>query len=468
MNPIYLYDSSKKQKLLFEPQEKGKVTIYVCGPTVYDDAHLGHARSAIAFDLLHRVFLINGYDVTMAKNFTDVDDKIIKKIEQSGQTLERITSFYIDSYKKDMEALNILPNTLEPYATQNIQAMIEMIQKLLDTNKAYAIDDGVYLDTSCDTKYGSLSHRASDENSRGRVEQNIQKKDQKDFALWKFFDKNQVGFEADFGFGRPGWHIECSAMIDKHLAKKDLPYSIDIHGGGADLLFPHHENEASQSRCCNNQELAKYWLHNGFVNIDGQKMSKSLGNSFFLKDALKSFSGEVIRFYMLSTHYTSDLSFNEEDLLASKRRLDKLYRLKKRAYGSGASDVDQTLHQDILKALNDDMNISIALASIDEYISNTNEKLDKNPKDKNLKKQIIATCEFIDRSIGVGGSDPYSYFQFGISTQEQQKIEDLIAQRTEAKKVKDFAKSDVIRDELHGMGISVMDTPNGVVWEKLD
>ncbi len=466
MKSIYLYDSTKKEKLEFLSQEPNKVSIYVCGPTVYDNSHLGHARSAIVFDLLHRVLKANGYQVTMAKNFTDVDDKIIKKIKESGKSLEEITTYYINSYKNDMNSLNILPNTIEPYATQNIDAMVEMIEKLLKDDKAYRLDDGIYLNTSKDEKYGDISHRISDENSIARVESNNNKKDQKDFALWKFFDKSEVGFDTAFGYGRPGWHIECSAMIDKHLANHSLPYSIDIHGGGADLLFPHHENEACQTRCCTSQELAKYWMHNGFVNIDGQKMSKSLGNSFFLKDALKQYDGEVIRFYMMTTHYRADFSFNEEDLIGSKKRLDKLYRVKKRVYGSGGGKVNKELEKKLFEALNDDMNTSKALASIDEYISSVNEKLDKNPKDKNLKKEIVSTIEFISQILGIGSKESFEYFQFGISQDEKDKIEALILQRTEAKKDKNFELSDKIRDELISMNISIMDTPNGTLWEK--
>jgi cysteinyl-tRNA synthetase len=464
--PLFLYDSVKKQKLPFEPMEEGKASVYVCGPTVYDDAHLGHARSAIVFDLLHRVLKCNGYEVTFAKNFTDIDDKIIKKLESSDKSLEELTAYYIKSYKDEMEALNILSNTLEPYATKNIDAMVEMIEKLLQKDSAYSISDGVYLDTSKDSNYGALSHKVDDENAQARVEGNKEKKDQKDFALWKFCSKDELGFETPFGYGRPGWHLECSAMIEKHLAKEGLPYAIDIHGGGADLLFPHHENEASQTRCCTSHELAKYWMHNGFVNIDGEKMSKSLGNSFFLKDSLKNYHGEVIRFYMMNTHYRSDLSFNEEDLIASKKRLDKLYRLKKRVYGSASGNMNQALQQSVMEALNDDMNTSKALAAIDEYISLCNEKLDSNPKDKNLKKEIIAVTEFLDQLLGIGSQDSFEYFQFGIDEEMKKQIKILIDQRTDAKKEKDFKKSDAIRDELIALRVSIMDTSNGTVWEK--
>jgi len=464
---IFLYDSVKKEKVEFISQEKNKVSIYVCGPTVYDDAHLGHARSAIVFDLLHRVLKQNNYEVTMVKNFTDIDDKIINKLKETGQTLEELTSFYISRYKNDMEALNVLPNTKEPYATKNIDTIQDMITKLLDEQKAYILEDGVYLDTSKDKKYGDISSMISDENSQARVESNSSKKDPKDFALWKFCDTSEIGFEAPFGYGRPGWHIECSAMIDKHLANHSLPYAIDIHGGGADLLFPHHENEASQTRCCTSQELAAYWLHNGFVNIDGQKMSKSLGNSFFLKDALTQYDGEVIRFYMLTTHYRANLGFNETDLLASKKRLDRVYRLKKQLYGLGSSTPNKEFKTNILSVLNDDLNTSKALAFIDEYISTASEQLEQNKKNKALKKEIVATLEFIGDILGIGLRDSYEYFQFGISDEQKTQIEELINKRTQAKKDKDFALSDTIRDELSSLGISVMDTPNGTVWEKL-
>jgi cysteinyl-tRNA synthetase len=464
---LFLYDSVQKEKIPFVSQVEKKATVYVCGPTVYDDAHLGHARSSIVFDLLHRVLKANGYDVTMAKNFTDVDDKIIKKIKETGKTLEEITTFYINSYKKDMEKLNILPNNLEPYATENIDVMVQMIQKLLEDDKAYILKDAIYLDTSKDSSYGNISHRASDENSQARVEVNTLKKDQKDFAMWKFFPKSEVGFESDFGYGRPGWHIECSAMIDTHLADKNLPYAIDIHGGGADLLFPHHENEASQTRCCNNQELAKYWMHNGFVNINGEKMSKSLGNSFFLKDALEQYDGEVIRFYMMTAHYRANFSFSEEDLKGSKKRLDKLYRLKKRLYGiQSTNKANKELCDALYKSLNDDMNTSKALASIDEYISLSNELLDKEPKNKNLKKEILSSIAFINDILGIGLKDAYEYFQFGISTQEKETIEKLLQDRNNAKKEKNFELSDKIRDELKEMNISLMDSALGTLWEK--
>lgn len=467
MNTLHIFDSVKKEKVEFKPIQERKVKIYVCGPTVYDDSHLGHARSAIAFDLLHRVLKANDYEVTMTKNFTDIDDKIIKKMYETKKTLEDITNQYINAYKADMKALNILDNTIEPKATENLEVMKEMISNLISKDVAYKTSDSVYFDTSKDNLYGTLSHKSNDENSQARIEENQEKRNSADFALWKFEKANDVSFDAPFGKGRPGWHIECSAMIEKHLAYKDSPYQIDIHAGGADLLFPHHENEAAQTRCSSGQNLAKYWMHNGFVNINGEKMSKSLGNSFFLKDVLKSYSGEVIRFYLMSTHYRADLSFNEEDLIASKKRLDKIYRLKKRVYGVEDSSVNKKFKEDILNALNDDINTSIALSVIDEMINSANDKLDSNPKDKNLKKELISNINFIEEVLGIGGNDAYAYFQFGIDESTKEKIENLILKRNEAKKAKDFQTADKLRDELSAMNISLMDTVNGTVWEKL-
>ena len=466
-NNIYIYDSVKKQKVEFQSIEKNIVKIYVCGPTVYDDSHLGHARSAIAFDLLHRVLKANNYDVTMTKNFTDIDDKIIKKMYETSRTLDDITNEYINAYKNDMKALNVLDNTIEPKATQNLEAMKKMINNLLSKDIAYKTTDGIYFDTSKDNSYGLLSSMASDENSQSRVETNNEKRNSSDFALWKFAKEQDVSFEADFGLGRPGWHIECSAMIKEHLAYENTAYQIDIHGGGADLLFPHHENEAAQTRCDSNQDLAKYWMHNGFVNINGEKMSKSLGNSFFLKDILKSYSGEVVRFYLITAHYRANFNFNEEDLISAKKRLDKLYRVKKRVYGGGKSNINKDFAQSMFESLNDDINTSKALALIDELINNANDKLDANPKDKAFKKELVANLEFIENILGIGGSDAYEYFQFGIDTNTKKQIEELIEKRTEAKKEKDFETADKVRDELTNLGISVMDTPNGVVWEKL-
>ncbi|MRJ01826.1 MAG: cysteine--tRNA ligase [Epsilonproteobacteria bacterium] len=463
-----LFDSSKRRMVDFVPLKEGEVRIYVCGPTVYDDAHLGHARSAIVFDLLRRTLEALGYRVIFMKNFTDIDDKIIKKVKESGRSLEEITTHYIRRYLEDMEALGVLRPHIEPKATESLDAIFHMIQRLLEEGIAYRTEKGdIYFDTSKDRAYCSLSHRC-DEESLSRIEPDPLKRNPADFALWKGCKgEGDICFDSPFGPGRPGWHIECSAMIQKYLAYKEGPYQIDIHGGGADLLFPHHENEAAQTRSACSRELASYWLHNGFVTISGEKMSKSLGNSFFVKDALKVYDGEVLRFYLLSTHYRADLNFNEEDLVASKKRLDKLYRLKKRIYGVSPSSVNPTLRDEVLSALQDDLNISRALAVLDEMVKRGNEMLDRNPKERGVKRELAANIEFISQLLGVGGRDPYSYFQIGVDEESRARIEALIEERSRAKRERNFEVADRIREELKEMGIAIMDTPQGTVWEKI-
>lgn len=466
---MYIYDSVKKQKVKFEPIHPRKASIYVCGPTVYDDAHLGHARSSLSFDLLARTLKALHYEVTMGKNFTDIDDKIIKKVEETGQSLEAITTHYINRYLEDMHALGVQACDIEPKATESLEAIEAMIQKLLDKNIAYIVSSkDVYFDTSKDAHYGEISHQVSDDqHNQSRVEHTSEKRNPKDFALWKACGEgDEICFDTHLGSGRPGWHIECSAMIEKHFCGTDS-YSIDIHGGGADLLFPHHENEAAQSRCATGHELAKYWMHNGFVQIDGEKMSKSLGNSFFLKDALASYDGEILRYYLISVHYRNDFNFNEEDLLALKKRLDKLYRLKKRILPATASLPSVDFRKGLLDAMADDLNISVALSVVDEMVAQSNEKLDANPKDKALKKEILANIELIDALLGFGAKDPFEYFQLGVEPELKLQIEKLIEMRTGAKKEKDFAAADTLREELIRLGVAIMDFPEGTAWEKI-
>jgi cysteinyl-tRNA synthetase len=462
---MFIYDSVQKIKRQFEPLIEGKVSLYVCGPTVYDDAHLGHAKSALVFDLLTRVLEAQGYTVTFARNITDIDDKIINKALSHDLSVEQIANEYTASYHRDMDALGIHRPTLEPKATESIEAMVEMIQKLIEKKHAYSISNGdIYFDTSSDKGYLSLSHRHSMENI-SRVEKVSEKRNDADFALWKAVHDEGIAFDSPFGRGRPGWHLECSAMIEKHLAISGSKYAIDIHGGGSDLLFPHHENEAAQTRCSMNHELANYWMHNGFVTVGGEKMSKSLGNSFFLKDALKVYDGEVLRFYLLSTHYRSDFNFNEEDLITSKKRLDRLYRLKKRLFGLTAPLIETEFTKNLLEVLGDDLNVSKAYALIDELIASANETLDSNPKDKAYRQTLLSSLSTIETVLGFGGKNPYHYFQFGINEATKITIDDLIAQRSEAKKEKNFAASDALRDELTALGVAIMDTPAGTFWE---
>nr|WP_315048103.1 cysteine--tRNA ligase [uncultured Campylobacter sp.] len=493
---MVIYDSLSKKKLPFKPISEGLARIYACGPTVYDDAHLGHAKSAVSFDLLRRVLQAEGYEVKFARNFTDIDDKILKKMAQSGKSLEEITEFYTRRYLQDMSALNVADASISPKATENIAAICELISSLLQKSFAYEIaGDGIYFDTRKDGDYLSLSGKKEDASKNiARVASNDAKHDEKDFVLWKF-DENW--FDSPFGKGRPGWHSECVAMILAHLDSGDPKFCIDIHAGGADLLFPHHENEAAQCRCARHRALSKYWLHNGFVQVNNEKMSKSLGNSFFVGDALKIAPGEALRFYLLSSHYRANFNYSVTDLLASKKRLDKIYRLKKRvrdvlapAAGQNlASNESQNLssnaapnskpknstpelpaaeakfRSEMMEFLSDDLNTSGALAVLGNFVAGANEALDRAPKDKALKAQIAANLEFAKQTLGILYEDETEYFRFGVSEQQRAQIEDLIKQRAQAKAEKDFASADAIRARLTDMKIEVMDTPSGTIWE---
>jgi len=465
---MVIFDSVKKQKVEFSPIKEREVSLYICGPTVYDDAHLGHARSSLSFDILARTLKALKYRVTLCKNFTDIDDKIIKKVQESGKAMTEITEFYTKRYLADMDALGVQRADIEPKATESMDAIKNMIAKLIDDGFAYVVESGdVYFDSSKDSIYGSISHQVvEDDVSQSRIGDNDAKRNPKDFALWKACaSEEDICFDSPFSSGRPGWHIECSAMIDKYFEGND-EYTIDIHGGGADLLFPHHENEAAQSRCHSGKELAKYWMHNGFVQIDGEKMSKSLGNSFFIKDALDVYDGEILRFYLISVHYRNDFNFNEEDLLASKKRLDKLYRLKKRLPAKGSA-VNKEFKANLLEAMSDDLNISKALSVIDTMVSDGNDAIDKESKNKALKKELVSNIIFIEELLGIGGKEAFEYFQIGVDEETKAKIKALLEERKDAKSAKDFDRADAIREELTTMGIAIMDTAEGSVWEKI-
>ena len=459
-----IFDTSKREKVEFSPIKDGEVSIYLCGPTVYDDAHLGHAKSAVSFDLLRRVLKALGYKVKFARNYTDIDDKILNKMAQTGQTLEEITNKYIAHYESDMGALNVLDPDFKPKATQCLEAIISYIKVLMDRGVAYKTSDGIYFDTSKDSGYFSISGKDNNTDLIARVVCFCEKRDEKDFVLWKFDEK---WYESPFGKGRPGWHTECVAMIREFLSdKENEEFEIDIHAGGIDLLFPHHENEASQCRCAYHKNLSKYWMHNGFIKVNNEKMSKSLNNSFFVKDALKNVHGEVLRYYLLTSHYRAHFNYSDEDLVASKKRLDKIYRLKKRVDGVQAGMANESFKSELLEALSDDLNASKALASVDEFVKTANERLDNNPKDKAYKAEVVANLGLISEILGIAITNYVEYFQFGVSDEQKEHIQKLLDERAVAKKERNFARADEIRDELAKMNISIMDTPNGAVWEK--
>ena len=459
-----IFDTSKREKVEFSPIKVGEASIYLCGPTVYDDAHLGHAKSAVSFDLLRRVLKALGYKVKFARNYTDIDDKILNKMAQTGQSLEEITNKYIAHYESDMGALNVLDPDFKPKATQCLEAIISYIKVLMDRGVAYKTSDGIYFDTSKDSGYFSISGKDNNTDLIARVVCFCEKRDEKDFVLWKFDEK---WYESPFGKGRPGWHTECVAMIREFLSdKENEEFEIDIHAGGIDLLFPHHENEASQCRCAYHKNLSKYWMHNGFIKVNNEKMSKSLNNSFFVKDALKNVHGEVLRYYLLTSHYRAHFNYSDEDLVASKKRLDKIYRLKKRVDGVQAGMANESFKSELLEALSDDLNASKALASVDEFVKTANERLDNNPKDKAYKAEVVANLELIGEILGIAITNYVEYFQFGVSDEQKEHIQKLLDERAVAKKERNFARADEIRDELAKMNISIMDTPNGAVWER--
>lgn len=459
-----IFDTSKREKVEFSPIKDGEVSVYLCGPTVYDDAHLGHAKSAVSFDLLRRVLKALGYKVKFARNYTDIDDKILNKMAQTGQSLEEITNKYIAHYESDMGALNVLDPDFKPKATQCLEAIISYIKVLMDRGVAYKTSDGIYFDTSKDSGYFSISGKDNNTDLIARVASFGEKRGEKDFVLWKFDEK---WYESPFGKGRPGWHTECVAMIREFLGdKENEEFEIDIHAGGIDLLFPHHENEASQCRCAYHKNLSKYWMHNGFIKVNNEKMSKSLNNSFFVKDALKNVHGEVLRYYLLTSHYRAHFNYSDEDLVASKKRLDKIYRLKKRVDGVQAGMANESFKNELLEALSDDLNASKALASVDEFVKTANERLDNNPKDKAYKAEVVANLELIGEILGIAITNYVEYFQFGVSDEQKEHIQKLLDERAVAKKERNFARADEIRDELAKMNISIMDTPNGAVWER--
>jgi len=451
----------------FQPINDSKVGMYVCGINTYDDSHMGHAKSAVTFDVIRRYLERKGYDVTYVINFTDIEDHCIARTLELGIPLDELTERYIGEYHKDMGKLGVRKADVYPVASHHMAEIIAAIQKLIDRGFAYESGGEVYFNVTKVENFGVLSNRKLEEMQAGaRIAVDERKKNPWDFVLWKNKKPDEPFWESPWSEGRPGWHTECSAMIDRYLAYKDEEYAIDIHGGGADLFFPHHENEAAQTRCATRQKLAKYWMHNGFVNINGEKMSKSLGNSFFVKDALKFYDGEILRYYLLSTHYRANFNFNEEDLLSSKKRLDKIYRLKKRLYGAKSASADKGFREEVLAALADDLNISRALAAVDEMVAKANEYLDGNPKDKAFKQKTLANIEWIHEVMGFGGKDAYRYFQLGMSEEEIARINELIEARDVAKKARDFETADAIRAELAEMGIQLMDTPEGTVWEK--
>ena len=465
-----VYNTLSKQKEEFVPLQEGKVSMYVCGPTVYNLIHIGNARPMIVFDTVRRYMEHKGYEVNFVSNFTDVDDKIIAKANEEGVTADEVSKRYIEECKKDMAAMNVKPATKHPLATEEIDGMIDMIQTLIDKGYAYNVNGTVYFRTRKFEEYGKLSHKNLDDLRSGnralKVTGEDQKEDPLDFVLWKPKKEGEPSWPSPWCDGRPGWHIECSVMSKKYLGEE-----IDIHAGGEDLVFPHHENEIAQRECCNGKIFARYWMHNAFLNIDNKKMSKSLGNFFTVRDIQEKYDLQVLRFFMLSAHYRSQLNFSAELMEASKNALERIVtaenRLKdllKNAKTEDANEAEAALMEAAKEytakfdeAMDDDVNTADAISAIFELVKFANTNTDENSSKvfvEALKQQLEELC-------GILG--------LIVDKEEEmldQDIEDLIAERQAARKAKNFARADEIRNLLLEKGIILEDTRECVKWKR--
>ena len=459
---LKLYDTMTREKRGFQPQDTGRITIYVCGPTVYNYAHIGNARPPIAFDVLRRL-LLGTYgegSVVYARNITDIEDKIIKAALETGQPIASITKKFADIYNTDMLALNVLPPSVEPWATGHVAEMIEIIEKLVRKDYAYVGKEGVWFSVSQMSDYGKLSGRKTDDNEAGaRVEVDPDKRSPADFALWKFAkpgEPEDAIWDSPWGRGRPGWHIECSAMAAKHLGK-----TIDIHGGGVDLQFPHHENEVAQSECAHGQVMARYWLHNGFLDMGGEKMSKSLGNVVLVHDLLKDWHGEVIRFAMLSGHYRAPLDWTPDLLQQAKTTLDRIYGALRRVW---AAEGGKATYRGVRDALEDDLNTPEALAAMSAIASAANTAADQN--DAEMMAATRADLLAAGKLLGLLTKTPKEWEQGG-DADETARIDALVAARVAARIAKDWADADRIRKALIEEGVEIMDGAGGSTWRRI-
>jgi cysteinyl-tRNA synthetase len=456
---IRITNTLAREKQVFQPIDPSNVRLYVCGPTVYDRAHIGNARPVVVFDTLFRLLrhVYGASAVTYARNITDVDDKIITAARDNGEAIDELTRRTTEAFHADMGALNALIPSVEPCATQHIDDMVALIQRLIDSGHAYAAEGHVLFSVASDPNYGQLSRRDREEMIAGaRVEVAPYKQDPADFVLWKPAEAGEPGWDSPWGRGRPGWHIECSAMSARHLGE-----TFDIHGGGQDLIFPHHENEIAQSHCGTDGEFARYWMHNGYLVVHGEKMSKSLGNFFTVKELLDAgWSGEAIRLVLLSAQYRQPLDFNRDKLADATANLDRLYTALRGA-GDVQAAADTGPPQALADALADDLNTPEALAQLYEAGHALNKAADADEKAR-AKAELRAGAALL----GLLQQDPDAWFKAGADDAEAAEIERLIAERTQARKTKDFATADRIRDALKARGIVLEDGPEGTTWKR--
>jgi cysteinyl-tRNA synthetase len=460
---IHIYNTLSRKKEEFVPADPKRVTMYVCGPTVYSHPHIGNARPAVVFDTFFRLLNQEFSNVIYTRNITDVDDKINASALEENTSIDTISKRFTEIYHQDMSELGVLPPTIEPRVTEHMPQIIDMIQRLIKGGNAYVAEGHVLFDVPSYKEYGKLSGRDQKEMLAGaRVEVAPFKQDPSDFVLWKPSSKDQPSWDSPWGGGRPGWHIECSAMIEKHLGE-----TIDIHGGGQDLVFPHHENERAQTTCVHGGKLfSRYWMHNGFVNVDQEKMSKSIGNVLLVKDLLAQAPGEAIRVTLLSTHYRSPLDWNDDALKQSTRNLDKLYGalqdLQDIKVDVTAQDFQDDVPEAFLQALKDDLNTPAAFAELHKLAKQANNEKDTAAK-SNIKKQLLASGKLL----GILQQDPAEWFR-GMGDIDEDEIQKLLNSRVRAKKDKNFELADEIRDKLTAMGIQIQDHPDGTSgWRKI-
>ena len=439
---LTLYNSYTRKKELFTPINDKRVTIYACGPTVYGPGHIGNGRSAIVFDTLTRLLRYKYEKVIYARNITDVDDKIINASKDEGISVSEITDKYTKQYHKDFEQLNVLPPDIEPFATDHINEMISFINELILNKNAYISDSNVLFDVSTFYEYGSLSGRKVEDMIPGsRIQVESYKKGSSDFILWKPSKEGEIGWESPWGRGRPGWHLECSTMIKKHLGE-----TIDIHGGGEDLTFPHHENELAQSKCCNKKNLSNYWVHNGLLRVDDNKMSKSLKNFVVMKDLLKDYDGEIIRLAMLGSHYRQPLIWNDDLISQSKKTINNLYNSIKDLDSN--IDINNCKPDDkVLEALHDDLNTPKALAEIFSISKNISKSKNKD----DLVRSLVGSANLI-------GLLKHKSTNKMPKQKLTKEIKSLIKQREIARQNKDYKESDKLREILLGLGVEINDT----------
>ena len=465
-----VYNTLSRQKEEFIPLEEGKVKMYVCGPTVYNLIHIGNARPMIVFDTVRRYMEYKGYEVNFVSNFTDVDDKIIKKALEERRTAQEISQRYIAECKKDMEAMNVKPATTHPLATEEIDGMLEMISNLIEKGFAYPAADGtVYFRTRKFEEYGKLSHKNLDDLQAGHRDIKVtgeEKEDPLDFVLWKPKKEGEPYWESPWCQGRPGWHIECSVMSRKYLGEE-----IDIHAGGEDLIFPHHENEIAQSEACNGKIFARYWLHNGFLNIDNKKMSKSLGNFFTVREISEKYDLQVLRFFMLSAHYRSPLNFSADLMEAAKNSLERirngasnLKHLSQNARTEQMTDSEKAILEEsgrfvekFENAMDDDFNTADGISAVFELVKYINTKADETSS-RELLEQLSQRMEQLCGILGIVLEEKEEILD--------EEIERLIAERQAARKEKNFARADEIRGILLEQGIILEDTREGVKWKR--